>query len=217
MSELILHGSPVSPYVRATRIALIEKGAAYHFNEIGFDHLATNEYAELNPFQKMPVLQQENFVLYETSAILGYIEELFDKVSLQPNTAQARAHMWKWIGIASHYFYPVGITQLFVQQIMLPIMGSEADEVVVEKAVKVSAQHLDVLEQELTGSFLVGNGLSLADITVGVMVSYIGMTKEGNALISSRPKTAAWLSSLSKRDSFQHTLADLLVSQQKHE
>lgn len=216
MSELILHGFSVSPYVRSARIALIEKGVNYHFNDIGFEHLVTDEYAKLNPFRKMPVLQHEQFVLYETPAILGYIDEAFDGPALQPTHPKARAQMQKWIGIAAHYLYPVGVIQLFLQRIMFPIMGNETDETIVENSAHAIAQHLNVLEHELTDEFLIGDTLSLADIITGAMVYYVNMTKEGSALIYARPKTAAWLSRLSQRESVQQSLASLLQSKEQH-
>ncbi|MEJ1932024.1 glutathione S-transferase family protein [Nostoc sp. NIES-2111] len=210
MSNVVVHGFEVSPNVRAARITLIEKGVDYHFNEIGFDYLATDEYAQINPFRKMPVLQQEDFILYETPAILSYVDEAFEGLSLQSTEPQARAQMRKWIGIAANYLYPVGVMQLFLQRIMSPIMGSVTDEAVVAQSAKITSHHLDVLEHELTSSFLVGDVLSLADIITGSMVYYINMTKEGTALVKARPKTAAWLDTLSQRTSFQQTLAGLL-------
>lgn len=209
MSKLILHGFPVSPFVRSARIALIEKGVAYDFNEIGFDTLATDAYAKLNPFRKMPVLEQESFVLYETPAILSYIDEAFDGASLQPVDLKARAQVRKWISIAANYLYPVGVMQLFLHRIMFPVMGNEPDETVVEASVKTIVPYLDVLESELAGSFLVSNTLSLADIITGSMVYYVNMPKEGAALLQERPKTAKWLSQLSQRASFQQSLAGL--------
>jgi len=216
MSELILHGFPVSPYVRSARIALIEKGVDYYYNEIGFDHLASDEYAKLNPFRKMPVLQQEDFVIYETPAILDYIDEAFDGVSLQPIASKARAQMRKWISISSNYLYPVGVMQLFLQRIMFPIMGNEPDQTIVENSITTIAPYLDVIEHELVDTFLVGNTLSLADIITGAMVYYINMAKEGSALIDTRPKTAAWLSHLSQRASFQQSLASLLQHKEQY-
>lgn len=209
--SVMLYGFPVSPNVRAARIALMEKGVDYQFNEIGFDHLATADYAALNPFRKMPVLQQETFVLYETPAILGYVDESFAGVPLQPIDPAARAQMRKWIGIAANYLYPVGVMQLFLQRIMFPIMGNEPDEAVIAAAAITTGQQLDVLEQELMTPFLMGEALTLADILTGAMVYYIHMTREGFALVQARPKTATWLDRLSQRQSFQQTLADLLV------
>ncbi len=210
MSNLVVHGFPVSPNVRSARIALIEKGVDYRFNEIGFDYLGTDEYAKLNPFRKMPVLEQGDFILYETPAILGYVDEAFDGPSLQPVDPKSRAQVRKWIGIAANYLYPVGVMQLFLQRIMSPIMGGAADEIVVAESANITSQHLDVLEHQLTTSFLVGDALTLADIITGSMVYYVNMTKEGSALVQARPKTAAWLNTLSQRKSFQETLAGLL-------
>lgn len=206
----ILHGFAVSPYVRAARMALMEKGVDYQFNEVGFDVLKTADYAQLNPFRKMPVLEQGDFVLYETPAILGYVDESFGQAVLQPADAQARARMRQWMSIAAHYLYPVGVMQLFVQRIMAPIMGGKPDESVVAEAATVTGQHLDVLEQTLTTPFLAGEALSLADLLAGAMVHYIAMTREGSALVAARPKTAAWLGRLSQRESFRQTLAALL-------
>ncbi|GAB4465752.1 MAG: glutathione S-transferase family protein [Elainellaceae cyanobacterium] len=216
MSELVLHGFPVSPYVRSARIALIEKGVPHHFNEIGFDTLATAEYARLNPFRKMPVLQQDEFVLYETPAILGYVDEAFDGVLLQPADPRARAQMRKWIGIAANYLYPIGVMQLFLHRVMFPIMGNQPDETLIATSAEAIASYLEVLEHELAGPFLIGNALSLADIIVGAMVSYINLAKEGEVLIQAQPKTAAWLSQLSQRDSFQQSLAGLFQSKEQH-
>ncbi|MBD2615164.1 MAG: glutathione S-transferase family protein [Nostoc sp. ZfuVER08] len=210
MSSVVIHGFPVSPYVRSARIVLIEKGIDYRFNEIGFDYLKTDEYAKLNPFGRMPVLEHGDFVLYETPAILGYVDEAFAGPSLQPTDAKARAQVRKWIGIAANYLYTVGVMQLFLQRIMSPIMGGIPDEVVVAESANITSHHLDVLEKELATSFIVGNTLTLADIITGSMVYYVNMTKEGSALIKARPKTAAWLDNLSQRQSFQQTLAGLL-------
>ncbi|HEY9648251.1 MAG TPA: glutathione S-transferase family protein [Chroococcidiopsis sp.] len=210
LGELILHGFPVSPYVRAARIALLEKGVEYHFHEIGFDHLATEEYAKLNPFRKMPVLQHETFTLYETPAILGYIDEAFGGVALQPTAPKPRAQMRKWMGIAAHYLYPFGVMQLFLQRTMFPIMGKEADEAVVASAVEAIALPLDVLEQELGDTFLVGESFSLADILAGCMVYYVSITPEGMDLIKARPKTAAWLDRFNQRPTVPPTLAGIL-------
>lgn len=210
MSELILYGFPVSPNVRSARIALIEKGVSYSFNEIGFDHLATDDYTKLNPFRKMPVLQHGDFVVYETPAILGYVDEAFAGVGLQSTDPKVRAQMRKWLGIAAHYLYPVGVMQLFLHRVMFPIMGNEPDETVVENSAHAIAHPLDVIETELVSSFLVGDTLSLADIMTGAMVNYINLTKEGSALIAARPKTAAWLERLSQRESFKQTFPSLL-------
>jgi glutathione S-transferase len=115
------------------------------------------------------------------------------------------------MGVATSYLYPVGVMQLFVQRIMAPIMGGEPDEAVVADAAAIASQHLDVLEQELTAPFLVGQSFSLADGLAGAMVDYIAMTQEGVAMLQTRPKTAAWLETLRQRDSFRQTFASLLA------
>ena len=54
----------------------------------------------------MPILQHGDFMLYETSAIVAYLEEVFPTPSLQPETAQGRALMNQWISAVNSYYYP---------------------------------------------------------------------------------------------------------------
>lgn len=216
MKKLVLHGLAVSPNVRSARIALMEKGIDYHFHEIDFDYLATEEYAKLNPFGKMPTLQHGEFVLYETPAILSYVDEAFDDVSLQPTASKTRAQMHKWNGIAANYLYSMGVMQLFLHRIMFPIMGNDPNEAIITSSAETIALYLDVLDRELTAAFLLGDAFSLADILTGAMVSYIDMTKEGQDLIQARPKIEVWLNRLNYRESFQQSLADLLRDKKQH-
>ena len=60
----------------------------------------------LHPFDRVPILQHGDFTLYETSAIVAYLEEMFPTPSLQPDTAQGRALMNQWISAVNSYYYP---------------------------------------------------------------------------------------------------------------
>jgi glutathione S-transferase len=51
----------------------------------------------LHPFDRVPILQNGDFTLYETSAIVAYLEEVFPTPSLLPETAEDRARMNQWI------------------------------------------------------------------------------------------------------------------------
>jgi glutathione S-transferase len=212
MPNPTVHGFPVSPNVRAVRVALIEKGVPHAANEIDFAHLATPAYGALNPFRKMPVLATDAGNIYETPAILRYVDEAFDGPALQPATPAARATMTRWIAIAHNYLYAAGVMQLFLHRVMLPKMGGMTDEAVVENGRAASATHLDVLESELGGGFLAGNEPSLADFYAGCMVDLIARTPEGAALVGARPRVAAWLATLRARPAFAATVPAALAA-----
>lgn len=76
--------------------------------------------------------------------------------------------------------------------------------------VRRSAGHLDVLEAELDRGFLAGGALSFADLYCGAMVDYVAMTRDGAALLATRPRLSAWLQELRRRHSFRDTFAPML-------
>lgn len=210
MTETItLHGFPISPHVRAARIAFHESGVAVTFNEIGLDHLPSDAYGAINPFRKMPALTHGTLSLYETPALLIYANGI-GAGTLEPADPAARARMWQFIGVAQHYLYPVGVMQLYFQNVLAGLFGMERNAAIAEGAIAPTTLHLDVLEAALDGGFLSGGALSLADLYCGAMVDYVARTSDGRRLVAARPKLAAWLTSLRGRASFKATFAAML-------
>jgi glutathione S-transferase len=66
-----------SPYAWRVRLALEHKGVSFNLKTMSFaaGDLKTAQYAALNPRRRVPVLVDEDFVLYESAAIVEYIEE----------------------------------------------------------------------------------------------------------------------------------------------
>ena len=90
---LKLYSHPLSTYSRRVRIALIEKGIAVE--EIDVDMVAgahrAPEYRKLNPYGRVPTLDDDGFVLYESTAILNYLEATHPKPALVPADPKGRA------------------------------------------------------------------------------------------------------------------------------
>lgn len=211
MTSIDLYGFPVSPHVRAARIAFREKSLAIVDHAIGFDDLATDGYARINPFRKMPALVHGAVTLYETPALLVYADAIGQGAELQPADPIERARMWQFIGIAQHYLFPVGVMQLYFHNVLAGLFGMAPDQGVAAAATTPTAAHLDVLEAALAGGHLAGTELSLADIYCGAMVDYIARTRDGRVLVAARPKVSAWLTALRARDSFAASIAPMLA------
>lgn len=210
MSDINLYGFPVSPNVRAARMAFHEKGIAIEFREIGPDHLPSKEYGAINPFRKMPALEHGGVTLYETPAIMTYADGIGSGPSLEPADATHRAMMWQFIGVAQNYLYPVGCMQLYFQNVLAGLFGIERDIAAADGAVAPTSKHLDVLERALDSGHLAGGQLSQADLYCGAMVDYVARTRDGRALVAVRPNVSAWLTGLRARDSFKGTFAPML-------
>jgi len=214
MSRGTLYGFALSPFVRGVRIALAEKGVAYDHQPHDLEEIKTPAYAAINPFHKMPSwVASDGFTIYETPAILRFIDETEPGVSLTPAMPRHRAAMAQWMGVAGSILYPVGITQLFLQRVVMPMMGGTADEAIVESATVATSGHLDAVAGALGGAFLAGPDFSQADILVGTMLDLIERCPEGATLFAARPAVADYLVRLRGRDSFVATFPAMFAAQ----
>src|SRR5258705_12744075 len=91
---LTLCGVPESSYVRAARIRLAEKGATDTFETCPPHGEKINA---LHPFGRVPVLRDGPSEIWETSAILRYIDEGFEGPSLNPGMIVDRARTEEWV------------------------------------------------------------------------------------------------------------------------
>src|SRR4029077_18459655 len=93
MNELVVHSIPGSPFGRAVLIALEEKAAAYRFAPVAPATLRTAAHLTPHPFGRVPVLEHGAFRLYETQAILRYLDRVLPGVALTPAAARSAARM----------------------------------------------------------------------------------------------------------------------------
>ena len=73
MSELTVLGFPRSTFVHIVRLILTHKDAAYTFRDLE-PEMGSPVHLALHPFDRVPILQHGDFTLYETSAIVAYLE-----------------------------------------------------------------------------------------------------------------------------------------------
>lgn len=204
---LILHGYHYSVYNRIARLALAEKGVAYDRVEIDpFALPVPQAYLDLHPFGRVPTLVHDGFVLYETGAITRYLDRAFAGPALQPEAPRAQARMDQIISVVDSYGYWPMVRQVFSHGAFRPTAGRPADRGEVQAGLAGSAKVLAALEAlAAPDGFLVGDQLSLADLHLGAMIAYLTLAPEGAALLSARPRLAAWWERVSSRPSFAAT------------
>jgi len=96
MSEVTLYGFPRSVYVQMAGIVLTHHEVAYTFYDLETE-MNTPAHLALHPFERVPILRHGDFTLYETGAIVGYVDEVFGSCRLTPGDPQLRARMNQWI------------------------------------------------------------------------------------------------------------------------
>ena len=91
MSPVIIHGVPGSPYVRKVLLACEEKGAPYRLAAMAFGAGKSPEHLAGQPFGRMPWIEHDGFWLYETDAIIRYVDEAAIAAAIEPSKVCIKA------------------------------------------------------------------------------------------------------------------------------
>lgn len=182
MASIIVYGFPASTYVQIVRLVLTHKAVEFEFTDLETE-MNTPAHRELHPFEYVPILRHGDFTLYETSAIVGYIDEAFPEPRLTPTSAHLRAKMNQWISAINSYYYPQIVFHLSHERSVFPALGIEPDE-----------RALGVMERELNASrpFLVSDEITLADLFMVPCMTSLARTDEGRAMLERHPQVSAW-------------------------
>jgi glutathione S-transferase len=205
MADPVVYGPGFSTYVRSALLTIEEKGAPYRLEEINILEGAhqTPEYKARQPFAKVPAFEHDGFELYETGAIMHYVDETFSGPSLQPGKPRERARMMQVLGLINAYAYPSCIGACVIQRLVVPLTGGTPDEDVVAEAVPLATTSVEAL---LDGNeFLAGDSLSLADLHVAPIYDYFSQTPEGEKALAGTPNLRRWWDAISQRASVQKT------------
>jgi glutathione S-transferase len=197
-----LYWHPFSLFPRRVRIAVREKRIACEEVEVDLPAGATRgaEFRRLNPFGQVPVLEDDGLVIYESLAILEYLEERYPAPALLAPDAPTRARTRQFMATAGDYFagpFKRWLPRLFTAE----DTWDRADQ---ERAVVELEQHLDVLERVLDESEHLVGSFSLADIAYAPLVCELKSCQLGH-LLTSRPAVEAWIKRLRARESIRTT------------
>ena len=94
MSELfIVHATPGSPFSRSVMAALEEKGADWRLAAMKPGSSKLPPHLARHPFGRVPLLEHDGFLLYETQAILRYLDRVLPEPALTPTDPKRAARM----------------------------------------------------------------------------------------------------------------------------
>jgi glutathione S-transferase len=204
----IVYGPNFSTYVRSVRLALEEKPASYELSEVAFMQGAHKEapFLKRNPFGRVPAFEHDGLALYETSAIIRYIDRVFAGAVLQPTDAKRLARVDQVIGIVDSYAYGCIIGKLVWQRVVTPMVGGTPDEDAIKEAMPQIRLCLSELERILGGApWFGGEAVSLGDLHLAPIFAYMTSTPEGVVLLKPHERLAGWWQHMSARDSMART------------
>jgi glutathione S-transferase len=204
-----LYDFPFSPNCRKVRAIAYEVGVALEFAPVNLlkGESRTPAFLARNPNGRVPVLEDGDFVLWESTAIMRYLAA---GTALLPSAQRAAADVDRWTAWQLAHLGPamskVGF-ELIVKQ--LRKLGPP-DAAIVEAGTADFMAATAVLEQTLADREYVAGPLSIADFA---LASHYSIAPACGLELSRFGAVQSWLARMLARDSMRRALADAQVMQ----
>ena len=200
-------GRKTSVNVQKVMWAVGELGLPHERIDAGaaFGKLDTPEFGAMNPNRLVPVLDDDGFILWESSAIVRYLSEQYGRGKLAPEGRHSYARADQWMEWSITELYRDIIAVCFLGLIRTP--AKDRDTAGIAAAAKRIGDKLAILDRQLDGrAFICGDQLTMADIAVGTMMyRYFNLPIERPAL----GNVEHWYGRLSARKPYQeHVMID---------
>ena len=213
MTDFIVHGVPGSPYVRAALVGLEEKGASWRLQVLSMGDAKGPAHLARQPFGRIPALEHGDFKLYETQAILRYLDRIFPNPAWTPADPQAEARMNQVCGITDWYVLPNISAAIVFQRAVAPRFGMPVDEARLSAAIPVAQTCMAELSRLLGGKAdMAGDTVSIADLLLAPHLSFFTQVEESRPMFDAHPNLKAWVERMDARPSMQRTSWERLTA-----
>ncbi|KAJ1383111.1 Thioredoxin-like superfamily [Sesbania bispinosa] len=156
----------------------------------------------------LPVIQDGDYTLYESRAIIRYYAEKYKDqgTDLLGKTTEERGLVEQWLEVEAQNFHPL-IYNLVINVLFAPLMGVPSDTKLIEDCDEKLKKVLDIYEERLSKTkYLAGDFFSLADLSHLPFGHYlVNQTGRGN-IVRERKHVSAWWDDISNRPSWKKVL-----------
>jgi glutathione S-transferase len=166
---ITFHAFPASP--RAFKVLFTANHLDIPF-ELKVVNLAageqrTPEFTALNVNQRMPVLEEDGYTLWESNAIVEYLAAKKPESGLLPGETKARLQIVKWMYWESAHWDPA-IAIFMFERVVKKIFGrGEEDPAEIARGAVLLDRLAKVLDGELQKHrYIAGDGLTAADLVL---------------------------------------------------
>jgi glutathione S-transferase len=193
-----LYTFPQSSNSRKVRIALIEKGLEFERIQIDLTKKEQKnpEYLKINPFGQVPALDDEGFIVYDSTMINEYLEDEYPYPALLPKDSDGRARARMMEDFRDNFFNQAS-SQLN-RELRKP--EGERNPQAIESAKAEIVKCFDRIEKELKGREYLAGEFSLADIAF--MPNVDSLERLNIAIDAKYKNVLAWIARLKARPSF---------------
>jgi glutathione S-transferase len=164
-----LHAFPLSPRGFKALFAAHQIGINYEFVRVNFgagDH-RTPSFTAMNPNQRMPVMDDNGYYLWESNAIVQYLASQKPESGYLPADLKARMDAVKWQFWESSHWDPTCAIFMFERVVKKLFNRGEADEAELKKGAEMMARNAPILDGQLQKTrYVTGDRLTVADISL---------------------------------------------------
>ena len=164
------------------------------------------DFIALNPNAKIPVLKDDDFVIWESRAINTYLASKKPEHGLYPDDQKARAMVDQWSNWQTIHLGPAMQKLSFERFLKAKFGMGDPDQTVIDAELKNVDQFLAVLEIGLEGKDWIAGQLSLADFALATTFMY---RTQSDISLDDLPNVANWIERLESRKSWQDAFAPL--------
>jgi len=196
-----------SPYAWRAWLALVHKGIGFTLRRMSYDagDFKSEEFLKLTPRKRVPVLIDDDFVLYESAAIVDYVEERWPQPSLFSADLHQRAIERRLIREVDQYFADC------LERLVAAVLFTPEEKRQPARIAKICSDLKDeyaLWETVIAGDYLSG-ALSAADYALYPLSALIErMASRNPTLIRSDlpgSKIAAWMRRMQALPTVQKT------------
>ena len=175
--KLYMH--PMSSSSRRAYATALHLGIAFDQQLIDLAKPADRaQLVQINPNNKIPVLVDGDFVLWESHAIMRYLCGKAPSQTLYPNEPRMRADVDRWLDWSAAHLAPAVSPISFEKMWKKFVGGGEPDQTVIERHERFFHQFAKVLDQHLADrEWLAGKSPTLADYSIAAVLMYRAPTK----------------------------------------
>ncbi|MBV7337339.1 glutathione S-transferase family protein [Chloroflexi bacterium TSY] len=201
---LIVWGRRNSLNVQKVMWAIGELGLDAERRDVGgsFGGNDTDAYKKLNPNCRVPTIEDNGFVLWESNACVRYLAEQYGQRTLWPADRRTRALADQWMDWLNSTLYSA-MAVPFMALLRMPI--EQRDQALIDAAAVELSELYQLLDSHLAGqSYVAGNEFTMGDIPVGCATwRYYNLAIERPTL----PNLESWYERLLERPAYQQHVA----------
>ena len=204
MKDIHLYTAPTSNGWKPI-IFLEEADIEYDITAINFDkrEQKEKEYLKLNPNGRIPTIvdrSNNNFVVFESGAILWYLAEKYDK--FLPQNSNDKSQTLQWLMFQMANIGPMMGQAMYFQRIAAKL--GEEQPFAIKRYVKESRRLMEILDKHLVDrEYLVANEYTIADIAT---YPWARAYYWDNVSIEGLPHLQAWFERIDAREATQRAL-----------